>query len=131
MDKKVPLDQFADALADILNDYKDGVIESAAEATKQAGQAGVNALKATSPHRKGGYAGGWTVKEEKTRVTSMVIIYNGKKPGLAHLLEHGHVTRNGTGREWPTESKTARPHIAKVEEQLIDTFERAITVEVS
>jgi hypothetical protein len=78
-------------------------------------------LKMSSPQRKGGqgqYSKSWRIK----RSGNTNIVYN-KEYQLTHLLEHGHVTRNG-GR---TEAKV---HIAPAEEKAVNEFlkriERAI-----
>lgn len=121
----IPIEQFASQLDDILNEYKDELIESADEAVKKAGKAGAKALQANSPRKSGGYAGGWTSQEQKTRVGSTTVIYNGKKPGLAHLLEYGHaVVRKGktVGRA------NEHPHIEKIEKELVDRFNNDIRV---
>ena len=66
----------------------------------------------------GKYAGAWAVKTERRRTGTTAIVYN-KKPGLPHLLEHGHATRNG-GRT------KAYVHIAPAEEAAIQEFQDQI-----
>jgi len=64
---------------------------------------------------------------EKGRLSTTVTIYN-DHPALPHLLEYGHVTRNGTGRTYaPT---PAHAHIAPVEKELVETFEREVVAKL-
>ena len=59
----------------------------------------------------------------KQRLSTTVTIYN-DHPGLPHLLEYGHVTRNGTKQTFPP--TPAHQHIAPVAEELVETFEREV-----
>jgi hypothetical protein len=52
-----------------------------------------------------------------------VIIYN-EHPGLPHLLEYGHVSRNGTGRTYG--EVPGHEHIQPVEEEMVRDFERKV-----
>lgn len=84
----------------------------------------VNELKSTSPvgrgTRKGHYKDGWRTKKVQETANSInITIHNVKKPGLAHLLEYGHAKKKG-GRV------AAKPHIAKVEQKVVEDFEREI-----
>lgn len=84
----------------------------------------VKELKATSPEgagsRKGHYKDGWTSKTESESANAINIkVYNKTKPGLTHLLENGHVKRGG-GRT------RAIPHIAPVEQQTVEEYERRL-----
>lgn len=126
MAKKTPVDKMAEAIGDILADYNGDVINNVAEITKAMGQKGVQALKRASKESFGGsgdYSRGWTVDVNQGRVGTAVTIYN-KTPGLPHLLEHGHVTRNGTGREYG--SVPGREHIAPIEAELVETYQREV-----
>lgn len=120
MAKVTTLDQFSEAVAEILEEYEGELDEKIGEATKKIAQKGVQLLKATSPVAantplKGAYAKGWRVSVENHRnLTHSATIYN-IHPGLPHLLEFGHPTRNG-GRT------QAQPHIAKVEDRLLEDF---------
>ena len=102
----------------ILDDYSDEVKAVANEAFESVAKKALVRLKQTSPRskgRRGGrYARGWALKRE--RVSGNVLtatIYNRARPGLTHLLEHGHVTRNGHGTYRRT---PAHPHIKAVEQ---------------
>ena len=120
MGKVTTLDQLSEAINEILEDYGDELGEKIGEATKKIAQKGVQLLKATSPVAdntplKGAYARGWRVSVENHRdLTHSATIYN-VHPGLPHLLEYGHPTRNG-GRT------KAQPHIGKVEDLLYEEF---------
>ena len=72
-------------------------------------------LVASSPKGGGRYARSWSVRDDSDGVAVNVTIYN-KVPGLPHLLEFGHVLRNGTGRNLG--SVSAREHIASVNDAL-------------
>ena len=91
----------------------DACVEVANESVKKLRQA------SAAQFGKGDYSKGWTRTLDKARYVRVATVH-GRKPtyALAHLLEHGHVTRNGTNRTYaPT---PAHPHIAEVEAWAID-----------
>lgn len=104
-------------IPEILNKYSAEVQQTVAATLKKDAQEARNELKSVSPHRTGKYAGGWSLKEESARFTTAYVLYN-KTPGLPHLLEFGHVIRNGTGRTFGHGG--ARPHIAAVNDSLLE-----------
>lgn len=106
---------FAEITKHILDNYNNDVFYEVSEAIDEVSKEAVTRLKKESRAEfgKGEYAKGWARKMEKGRLRVTAIVY-GKKPTyqLAHLLEKGHVTRNGTGRTYrPT---PAHPHIQQV-----------------
>lgn len=116
------VDGLADAVNKILEEYGEDVKDNLDDVVRDVTKAGVKALKSESRSAVGGtgkYASGWTSQIETGRVSSQGTLYNGKVPGLPHLLEHGHAMRNG-GRV------AGRPHIAKVEQELIKEFEEKV-----
>lgn len=125
--KKTPVDKLADAISGILGEYRDEVDENISEITVRLGKAGVKALRQetrkTFPEGTGEYAKGWKAKENKGRLATTVTIYN-EHYGLPHLLEHGHVIRNGTGRVYG--DVQPREHIAPVADKLVQTFEEEV-----
>lgn len=124
MAKRVGLEGLADAIAEVLEEYETEVERGTKEAVQKVAKAGVKTLKATSPKKTGGYAKGWTAEVKEGRLGAEAKIYNAAKPGLPHLLEHGHVTKNGTGRTFaPT---PAKEHIEPVETEISEAFENMI-----
>lgn len=126
---EVGLDQLHSAIMTILEDYSEEVERKSGECVRKIAQKGAKTLRGVSPRKKGEYAGGWTYKVEKKRLYTEGVIYNKDKPGLPHLLEFGHATRNGTGRVLA--DTPAHPHIKAVEEQIIADFENSIKGEIS
>lgn len=109
-------------IAKILTKYGDEVAENIQKVTKEIARKGAKAVKQnaqTNFSGTGKYAAGWTSQAKEGRYSSQGIIYNRAKPGLPHLLEHGHAKRGG-GR---TDGKE---HIAPVEQEVIKSFEEAI-----
>jgi len=102
-----------------LKEYTEEVEEAIAQVIEEDVEAAVKELKDTSPKKTGEYARGWTSKKETSDGGIKMTIYNKTKPQLTHLLEFGHAKRGG-GRV------AARPHIAPVEEKLIDQVTRDI-----
>lgn len=125
MAKKVTVNNLQDAIKDILDEYSDQVYENLEEITQRIGKKGVEAVRNSSKEAFNGkvYASGWGMTVEKNRLYTSVIIHNKKQAGLAHLLEHGHVKANGTGRygQWD-----GVEHLLPVEEKLVDEFESEV-----
>lgn len=84
---------------EVLKDYSVDVANAVNEVLPGVGREAAKKLRQTSPRRTGTYAKGWTYKTEKGRLENKVTVY-GKKGTyqLAHLLENGHLTRNGKRR---------------------------------
>lgn len=97
------------SIGKILDDYSADMKELAFRCAKQAATETKRMLENTSPKRSGDYSRSWAVKKGK----DSYIVYN-KIPSLTHLLEKGHITRNGTGRTF--EPTPAHPHIGPAEE---------------
>ena len=105
---------FASDVKKILEQYQVNAIEVMNEVIDEVAKEGSKRLRQSSPRRTGKYAKGWTQTVEKGRLTISAVIHG--KSGtyqLAHLLENGHLTRNG-GRT------KAISHIEPVNEWVID-----------
>lgn len=83
----------------------------------------VKAIRTDAPKKTGEYAKGWTRKKLRDSGQTAYVVYNKAKPGLAHLLEHGHAKRGGGRVE-------GRPHILpntnRTEKQLMENIEKII-----
>lgn len=114
---KVSIDDFAEAINEMLDGYSDDVLNALVEATDEVAKQTVTELKQTSPKQTspkqtgGKYAKSWTKqKAKRTTLSATSTVYN-RRYQLTHLLENGHATRNG-GRT------KAYPHIAPAEDKL-------------
>lgn len=120
MASNTPHNQLAATIAGILNEYADGVTASVKDAVKKTTKDGAKMVKqeAVKKFGNGPYAKSWTFKYESDRLGSNGVIYS-KKSGLPHLLENGHLLRNG--RFWQ-----GKPHISIAEEKIVDEFEKEV-----
>ena len=88
--------------------------EAAQKLANQAAEE-LKTVKGTYKIRTGKYNKGWRVKETKGNGFVNCTVYNGTNWQLTHLLEKGHVTRNG--------GKTkAFVHIKPVEEKSVNEY---------
>lgn len=121
---EIKIDDMQDTVKRLLKDFGTAAEDAIEEAASETAKTAKKELKANSPKRSGAgnhYADGWSYSVEKSRVgATQVRVYNGKKPGLTHLLENGHATRNGTGRSYP--DTPAHPHIGEVNEKAQTDF---------
>ncbi|MDD9148157.1 HK97 gp10 family phage protein [Sporolactobacillus sp. CQH2019] len=104
----------ADEIAQALQEYTDDVTQELDDAKDKISKEAVSELRTTSPKKTGDYAKGWTRKKTKYGY----VVHNRTDYQLTHLLEYGHAKRNG-GRV------RAYPHIAPVEQKVIDKFTSA------
>lgn len=110
-------------LTKILNDYSKEVEDVTVEAAGKAARATVRMIKGSAPSRRGKYKRGWRCKRNDAGMLKGYVVYNGRLPGLTHLLEHGHVSRNQYGEYGRV---SARPHIKAAEQEGIRIFEQEI-----
>lgn len=96
--------------------YANFVEEELDEVAEEVADEGRDTLERTSPERTGDYAENWAVKRLKN---GEYVIHNKKRYQLTHLLEKGHLNRDG--------SRTpAQPHIKPVEKDAIKDFEKEL-----
>jgi len=117
----IAIGDFSRAFGAEMIKYTTGVEEEIAEMTARLAKEATKELKAVSaatfktaqdkPYNKG-----WAVQNESVRHRSRYVIHNKYKPGLAHLLEHGHAKTNG-GRV------PGKVHIQPIEEKLVKDYE--------
>lgn len=125
MSNSIKPEELQEAIDSYLKDYVEDITEDVEEATNDVTKEAVQEIKQTSPKGKGTrdkpYYKGWTRqkgKENKGRYT--VKIHNKTNYQLTHLLEFGHVTRNGSRTK-------AIPHIRPLEEKYKKLYEQKIT----
>ena len=131
MARKTALSQLNDAIAGILDEYAEDIGGNVNSIVEQMGKKGAQALRKESmqqfPTGTGEYAKGWKSQVNRERMSTTAVIYN-ESPGLPHLLEYGHVSRNGTGRTFG--QVAGREHIESVAEELTEAFEREVVAKL-
>lgn len=129
---RISPDELAVELTRVIALYNQEVQEAVANSVTAIAKEGRAKVKQNSPKRTGAYAKGWAVSNEYKKGKQQVRIYNKTKYQLAHLLENGHVVRNGTGRIGPGKktSVAGNPHIAPVndwaQQEVVSAIEEAI-----
>lgn len=124
MSKTVKPEMFAQAVKQYLEIYVEDIGEAVEETSNQIGKEARDELKQTSPKRTGSYAKGWSVrKDKKNKNYYTVKVWNRTDYQLTHLLEFGHMKRNGTG--WVNPSPSGG-HIRPVEEKYKKEFEKQL-----
>lgn len=113
----IKISELAQELAQGLSEYSQEVADAIKKATDEVAEEAVQELKSTSPVLTGSYAKGWAkrnIYESKSSKRNMV--YNKTDYQLIHLLEKGHVGRDGRRVK-------AIEHIRPVEEKAAAEFE--------
>lgn len=129
MPQSTPADKFAHIIELTLQAYEQDVWSITKETVDTLGAEAAKAVSANSKRavKSRTYHKGWTYTSERRnhhKREKTGVVHNKTEYRLAHLLEFGHVTRNGTGRTFrPT---PAHPHIAEIEQMVIDKFEREL-----
>ena len=132
---KVSIDNLSKEIMKMLTEYKEDVNEEVESLSKKYVKKACSELRSISPVSKekvqlnkysngtreyqfpGSYASGWSTKQkEKSNNKYSRIAYNKSYYRLTHLLEFGHINRDGT-----TRSKKI-PHIRKTEDKYQEEF---------
>jgi len=121
-DISISIDDLAAEITLAVKEYTEDVSAAIEKEVDVQSRELVKAIRTDAPKKTGEYAKGWTRKKLRDSGQTAYVVYNKAKPGLAHLLEHGHAKRGG-GRV------AGRPHIRpnteRTEKQLVDRI-RAI-----
>lgn len=123
-------DDLAGVLAEYCREYTEDVVEKVGDGIENIGMEAAREVKELSPVSdgsdksipKGAYRRSWTCKIEKERGKLTATVYvKGKHYRLSHLLENGHLNRDGTtrSREFPHIS-IANEHAQKKVEKLLE-----------
>lgn len=125
--KPIDLDKAIEA---VLAEYGEEVYKVLGVAVKDVSDEAVRKLEqvtqfAPNGHPTGAYSRDWVADDEKTgRLTQKRVVHNLGHYRLTHLLEKGHVSRNGTGRTFGFVK--AYPHIKPVEEWAQDELPKQV-----
>ena len=124
---KIAYDQLAEALQNQLSEYSTAVTEELNAAYKELADAGVDELKRVHPYhdRTGQYSKNFAVKQRKNAQSVVgaqsYTIHSKKRYQITHLLEYGHLTRDGKRKtqafpHWQeAENKIEREAVKKIE----------------
>lgn len=132
MAKKIKPIDLSNAIEEILTKYGDEVYTVMEECIDGVAEEAKDKLRSVNHFKmeaSGEYAGSWiNEKLQGKLLTATRAVHNEKHYRLTHLLEKGHVIKNGTGR---TFGRTAAyPHIAPVNDwanqELIARVERKL-----
>ncbi len=120
MERRISVDELADAVMENLMAYADLASSDVKKAVRKAGNTARKEIESGAPRDTGAYAKSWAVKTTKeSSSTLQVTVHSKNRYQIAHLLEHGHAKRGG-GRV------AARPHISSAEETAAEQLERDI-----
>lgn len=125
--KPLDLSKEVDAL---LAEYGEKVYDVLADSVEEVAKGSAEKLRGVdhfAPNRtpSGRYSKSWDVERSTTgRVRVKYIVHNEEYYQLTHLLENGHVSRNGTHRTFGR--VPAYPHIAPVNEWANDELQRQV-----
>ena len=118
--RRVSVDQMADAIMDGLLEYAELAADVMKGCVKKAGNTVKKEAQAGAPVRTGKYKKSWAVKRQReTSNVLEVVVHSRDRYQLTHLLEKGHAKRGG-GRV------RAIPHIAPAEEKGVRELEEGI-----
>lgn len=114
-------EELAGTIVEYLSKWSDDVEDALKKTYEQVGKESVDRLKRTAPNRTGQYGSGWT----KRKQGEGQVVYNRKRPGLTHLLEHGHLTRSG--RRTVPGQKHIEPVDDFIADELVKALEKALS----
>lgn len=123
----VKIDGLADALNDAISQYSDDLIRDIPDVVKEAAQETVKELKSKAGSLFKGTKYNKSFKTKKQTGPNGITTYTvySTEYRIAHLLEHGHVVRNQTGKEYGI--SPAHPHWQPAEEVGIQTLEEKLS----
>lgn len=113
-----------EAIADILEDYSTAITETVNEQTEKAANQLKKDISADAPVRTGKQKKSWRVTKKKIAGIDLLAIVHSTDYRKVHLLENGHLTRNGVTRTKPMR------YISKNEEKIIEQYQRDVVTAI-
>lgn len=115
---------FDDALEDVLDNYATDLREAINADTEAAAQKLRKAIQAEAPVKTGKQKKSWRIAREYLGGVDLKTVVHSTDYRKVHLLENGHVTRNGLTRTRATYyvSSNADRIIKEYEEQVAETI---------
>lgn len=128
MSVRVTTKNLASEILTELETYTESVGEAADRAVVEVAKEANKKLRATRSVQGSNvwheYPYGWKTKTKKKRGKTEAVVWNAQHYRLTHLLENGHVIKNGTGR---TYGRTRSfEHIGPVNKEAQEKLEQAI-----
>lgn len=123
-------DQLAREILKDLNEYTDNVRVHVDDAVGEVAKESQKKLRATTGAEGSNvwrkYPTGWTTKQTRRRNFHKEEVWNAKHYRLTHLLENGHVVRNGTGRNNGRQKTREFKHIGPINDEAQKRLEEKI-----
>lgn len=117
---KIQIDDLAKTIQKELEHYQKITDEHIKDTVREVGKETKEHISHTAPKKSEKYSRSWAVKVMKENSHAMsVVVHSKNKYQLTHLLEFGHVKRNG-GRT------KAFPHLGEAEQKAIQSFEEKV-----
>lgn len=135
MSNNINPDEFVLALMEATRTMTEEVVEEIENGLEQIGRDTVKELRRTAPvfkgndknrrYKKGTYRRSWYMDIKKANGVKRVIVYcRYPHSNLTHLLEHGHLVKNGTGRVLGNAPPI--PHIAEAEKHAEEKLDKLL-----
>ena len=125
MSDKVAIDGLNDAIQNALHDYGEDAEDAVKDTVKEVSKKTRDIVKSNAPVRKtngGDYKKSISDRQVKNQKGEYIKIVYSKAPHyrLTHLLEHGHLTRNGMKKT------RAFPHFKLGDDYINENFENKL-----
>lgn len=122
--KNTTINNLDEAIADILEDYSTAITNAVNEQTEKAANQLKKDIAADSPVKTGKQKKSWRVTKEKVAGLDLKAIVHSTDYRKVHLLENGHLTRDGVTRTKPIR------YVSTNEEKIIKQYEQAVATAI-
>lgn len=115
------VDDLTSALVEACRTYTEEVVKKVEDGITDIGKEATDEVKSLAPVGQGGYRRNWTYRIDRSGGEYKVTVHvKGRKYRLTHLLEYGHLNRDGStrAREFPHISIAEKHAEEKVNELL-------------